>query len=294
MSLWSSPFGSSSGGGPSGGTGKTLSFVEIATSGTWDVPADADPLIYVDESAGGAGGGGAYTAGGGGGGGGGGASCELVPMRVVPGETLTVTIGAGGTAGVSGASPTAGAIGGNTSLIGSIDAVHCINSAQAGGNQSTALNGGNGGAGSRPVFPEGTASTAGTGGASTSSGNAGSNGVSIQRRGTWYPGGSGSGGAGSAANNNYVRGGGVFNIEGTQADSTASLGIGGLPGGSRWGKIQPAASKFVGPRPYPYQLGGDRVTNYGYGMGGEGASASDPTPTAGAGLPGFIRIWYWE
>jgi hypothetical protein len=87
----------------------------------------------------------------------------------------------------------------------------------------------------------------------------------------------------------------VFNKTGAQnPDTVGNLGRGGIPGASRWGKVSPAAFRFIGPLPYPALLAGDRVTNFGYGMGGEGATAGGPSPTAGEGLPGFIRIWYME
>ena len=57
MSIWGKPFGGSSDGGGPSSTGKVLKVVEITTTGTWAVPAEADILVAVDGCAGGAGGG---------------------------------------------------------------------------------------------------------------------------------------------------------------------------------------------------------------------------------------------
>lgn len=117
MSIWGNPFFSGSGSGaPSTASGYVLTAQFITTTGNWTVPADALPYIVVDGSAGGSGGGGAYTDGGGGGGGAGGKSVEGYGIAVAAGTQLTATIGAGGAAGTSGLSPTAGSAGGTTSL----------------------------------------------------------------------------------------------------------------------------------------------------------------------------------
>src|SRR6185295_13368295 len=91
---------------------------EVATvAATWVVPTTASPTITgsirAASSGGGGGGGGgpgfnaATTGGGGSGGRGGGqgmsaAEQVIYPIKVVPGETLTVDVGAGGTGGAGG------------------------------------------------------------------------------------------------------------------------------------------------------------------------------------------------
>ncbi len=93
----------------------------FTTSTTFTVPINVTQ-IYVSAVGGGGGGGGSAAAnatsgnpakgGGGGGGGGGGRNIIKFPLVVTPLETLTVTIGAGGTAGASGGSLSAGGNGG--------------------------------------------------------------------------------------------------------------------------------------------------------------------------------------
>ncbi len=73
----------------------------ITTSGTFTVPADVG-VIWVDAvSGGGGGGGGNSTPGGGGGGGGPGWAVRNIQLRVIPGESLTLTIAAGSTGGAA-------------------------------------------------------------------------------------------------------------------------------------------------------------------------------------------------
>lgn len=71
------------------------------TSGTFTVPADVD-VIFVSGT--GAGGGGAAADIGGASG----AACEMVPIAVTPGESITVTIGSGGAVGTAGGTTTFG------------------------------------------------------------------------------------------------------------------------------------------------------------------------------------------
>jgi len=101
----------------------------ITASGFFTVPGGVTE-IHIDATQGGGGGGGqcfagnTSTQGGGGGGGGAGQSVIGVLKTVVPGETLTITVGAGGPAGANAASigvnGTAGGNGGITTITASV------------------------------------------------------------------------------------------------------------------------------------------------------------------------------
>lgn len=89
---------------------------QFTSSTTFVVPPDVG-LLWLDACSGGGGGGGGYDGEGGGGGSGGSPApsfCQ-VPFPVIPGETLTVTVGAGGAGGAKGS---VGAEGGYTVLTG--------------------------------------------------------------------------------------------------------------------------------------------------------------------------------
>jgi len=119
--------------------------VTFTTSGTWVVP-DGVQMIWVTGTAAGGGGGGGY--GGGGGGGGSGSACEYAPIRVVPGETLTVTIGTGGAGGGPGG---AGGAGGNTIISGNVSGtLLTLFGGYGGGGGRSGPVGGTGGAGGGP------------------------------------------------------------------------------------------------------------------------------------------------
>ena len=156
----------------------------ISTSGTWTVPAG---VTSVTVSAYGAGGGSGYAkasssdnASGGGGGG----ACAISTLTVSAGQVYTVTIGAGGSAGLSLVAN--GGAGGTTSFVGT------------GGTVSA--NGGGGGGG--VAVTTGAAGTAGLG-ATTGTGTtirAGGNGTTGFRTTANEVGGAGGGGAGNAGN----------------------------------------------------------------------------------------------
>ena len=89
--------------------------VYFLSSGTWTVPTGVT-TVYVTAAGGGGGGGGSSADIYAGGGGGGGASMFRVPIPVVSGDTITVTIGSGGTGG---AAATVGNSGSSTSFVDS-------------------------------------------------------------------------------------------------------------------------------------------------------------------------------
>ena len=84
------------------------------TTGSWTVPAGVT-RARVSAWGGGGGGGGASDCGGAGFGGGAGGYGQSI-VSVTPGESVSVTIGAGGTAGVGGSNKTNGGSGGNTTF----------------------------------------------------------------------------------------------------------------------------------------------------------------------------------
>lgn len=88
------------------------------------VPADVH-VVAIDATPGGGGGGGGGTSSGNGGGGGGGAGVGVKDylLSVIPGSTLTLTVGDGGLAGIAstGASATAGGNGEDVTITGALD-----------------------------------------------------------------------------------------------------------------------------------------------------------------------------
>lgn len=109
--------------GSSGGSG-IANYQKFTNSGTFTVPAGVTNIKARGIAAGAGGGGGGSTSGAtlqSGGGGGAGGSIIDIEISVTPADTLTITIGAGGTAGSGGASGgaagTGGGTGGTTSIV---------------------------------------------------------------------------------------------------------------------------------------------------------------------------------
>jgi len=203
-------------------TAHTTSTQTYTSSTTWVVPSGVTSIeVSGVGGAGGGGGGGAklYTSNKGGGSGGGGGASEYIASRslsVVSGETLTFTIGAGGTAGSGGttspSAPTAGGGGGNTTISGSISGTIFTSNGGSGGtagaNSTASANGagGSGGAGGSAVStPPGTAGNSGTDGSngttSVVSGGAGGDGPTGGNANTAGSGGSGFGNSGATTGN---------------------------------------------------------------------------------------------
>ena len=146
--------------------------VQVFTvGGTWTKPTNFVPKIVVVEMTGGGGGGGAgaslatAVAAHGGAGGGGGAWSRVIMAAADLPSTVSVSIGAGGTAGAPGA---AGAAGGNGGIGGTTTFGSYLSSFGGGGGMggpiTAAANGGGGGGGSASAGAVGTA-TGGVGGA---------------------------------------------------------------------------------------------------------------------------------
>jgi trimeric autotransporter adhesin len=93
----------------------TLNRQTFTSSGSWVVPTGVTEVMFRIASGGGGGGGGRAVNGGGGAGG---AGCfpAVLNHTVVPGDTLTITIGAGGAAGTAGGGN--GGTGGTTTITG--------------------------------------------------------------------------------------------------------------------------------------------------------------------------------
>lgn len=205
--------------------------IRLTSSGTFVVPAGVTNPTISGVAGGGGGGGGAgggtgNFVGGAGGAGGAGQSVVRQSYPVVPGSTLTITIGAGGTAGTSSiGAATGGGNGGNTVIAGMV------------GGTVTLIGGGGGAPGVNAV-------TLGTGGAP----------------GTGYPqgqygqdatNGSGSGGGGSGGSSPFGGGGGGGRGGGNPGASSAGtpavgFGGGGGAGGGIYGGTAGAASGGAG------------------------------------------------
>lgn len=250
----------------------------FTTSGTWTVPAGVN-LIWVDMVGGGGGGGGGHasaTTGGGGGGGPSGVWFRWYPCVVVPGETLSVTIGAGGAGGSVGVS---GGSGGDTVLSGGTDrlATHTSGFGFAG----SATNGG-------------ASASAGHGNTGPTGGGIAGTVVSMSSIAPYAPryagdvfniqqrGGSGGGPGYAGGESSFgmtMTASSVYKAGGT-ASGSAGTGMGGGGAGScsLWG---------IGGNAGNAGSAGGSASGYGAGGGGGGCNAA-----GGAGTPGLLRI-YW-
>lgn len=158
----------------------------LTTSGNFTVPAGVTTL-YLSGCAGGGGGGGgggssAVVVGGGGSGGGAGQSVIKIPVTVTPGQTINVTIGAGGAGGTAGSS--------------------------GGSNGGPGVNGGNTVFGSLLTLLGGGGGSAGQTGASNGAGGIGTTGYPIGSSGSDSVVNCGGGDGGSGGTSPYGGGGG--------------------------------------------------------------------------------------
>jgi hypothetical protein len=243
-----------------------------AQTTTFTVPGGCTSISAV--CVGGGGGGGARDQSDEPGGGGGGGALAYRTFSVTPGESLTVTVGAGGNGGTGGNDGTAG---GTTSI--SRGGTVLVSAAGggggegdsggggAGGSARTGDGGGNGGNGGSCNDGNNGAGGGGAGGYSGNGGN-GANGGTTNTSGTAGSGGGG-GGSGTASDSTSGGGGGV-GILGAGANGTAGPAGGNGGGGS----------------------GGAAGNNNGgaYGGGGGGAGTNTGTTTGRGGGGGAVRI----
>lgn len=245
-------------------------FEEIFTSsGTFTKPAGYKWFV-VEAWGGGAGGAGADTDGNeNAGGGGGGAYVRAIFSADDIGATEIVTIGAGGTAGLTQASPTAGGTGGNTTF-GSLLTAY---GGAPGGVDNAITNGGGGGGGG--VLSAGSAGSTGSGG------NGGTPNLSTGTNGADNHFGGGNGGFNSAGGDSVDGGGG----------GGSNTGIGGSSinggGGGGGGNNSSGRSTSV--------LGGNGGAGRGSNMDGEapgggGAGGRADNIQPGAGARGELRV----
>lgn len=279
--LWSSPFSSPSDSGNSRRWQSKL----FTSSGTWTVPADVG-VIWIDCCGGGAGGGSGFASETSGGGGGGGVSAQSYVqhhMPVTAGETLTLTVGAGGV-GASVVAAVASSVT-QTRIAGSISAVTTDNTGGWVSYAGTATTGGSA-AGYGTIAVGGWTGAGGSNEATFISTNTVSNfGYTPRYAGNndavWQSGGAGGGpgyeggvsvcGPSMGIGRAYIPGGAPTGSPGN------GLGGGGSGGNSLYGR---------GGRGGAGGAAGENATGYGAGGGGGGGNAP-----GGNGSPGFIRIY---
>ena len=257
---------------------------KLFTSSTmWVVPADVG-CIWVDGCGGGGGGGGGdSTPGGGGGGGCAGFPCQQLPLAVTPGETLTLTIGAGGAGGAVGQN---GVVGGETTLATASDPLAVYLPGGGNGFKGANPNGGDGG-GDFPASYWGSIMAYAAGGAA---GGASGGFLFAPKPFTgWIGFAPMTGGAAGGALSNT---GGVTygaKIGHPKAwDGSALVAENPAPGNASGG-----GGGHGGATPFGYPgmggsngAAGSNATGYGCGGGGGSGNAM-----GGNGSPGFVRIY---
>ena len=230
-------------------------------------------LLYVDGCAGGSGGaGGNSTPGGGGGGGGAGLSGTGIALPIVPGETLTIVIGAAGLGGVPDA---VGGSGGYTEIAGSrmtLRFAFSPNLATAG----AAVNGGHGGRCTNGVLALGGAGAGANAGIQSTIGNWSIVYTSLNLH---Y-----NGSAGGALNFNAG-----YGYDGSNIGLPNSITILGGTGGASGGGGGIGGSHRYGAPGVGGSNGAAGTNATGYGAGGGGGSGN---AAGGNGSPGFLRLYY--
>jgi hypothetical protein len=251
----------------------------FTASGSFVVPTGIDRISYLLIGAGGGGGANAVGQSTGGGGGGGGQILEG-SMDVYPTESLTITVGAGGTAGSTGSD---GGVGGSSIIAGALRTV----TAYGGGG-----GGGNGTAGSdSPTWAAGTGTGVGGGagggggGGGIGGGNsAGGNGAASGGTGgtpLWSGGGGGAGNGTASVGGNGGKSQFAAGGEGAPSSANRSAGGGGGAGLEAGGK----GANGLGLYQFP--------TAGGIGAGGGGAGEAVATEQAGAaGGAGYCVIMW--
>lgn len=221
-------------------------FTDVGTT-TWVAPVGVTSVDYLAVGGGGGGGNG-YDSGGGAGGGGG--MVRTGTLSVTPGQSYTITVGAGGTGGADTRANNNGTTGGN-SVFGSI----------------TSLGGGYGG-GSRTNNPGPAGTGAGLGGAaqvgnttSATGGNGGGGGNS-------GGGGGGAGGAGTNRTNASTPGVGGAGVVSSISGSSVTYGVGGNGGTANVNNNDGA----IGAANTGNGGGGGSATGSNSGGGGNGGS----------------------
>jgi hypothetical protein len=243
----------------------------------WRVPENVAYITIICVGGGGGGDAGIGTGAGGGSGGGGGLAYEN-NILVTPGETLIITVGAGGSGGVrNGAVPATS--GGASSVLRDNGTILC---SAGGGGAGTSTQGGAGGVivvgdggGAGGNGTRSTSSGSGGGGSGGYSGNGGQGSTTA----TGNSGAGGAGGSGGVVSGVAGSGGGGVSVYGLGLNGNAGTGGGAGQGGSGGG------SGGNG-------LGTNNAGNGGL-YGGGGASPSDTGTTAaigGNGGQGIVRI----
>lgn len=283
------------------GTGITPTVEDFTSSGSSTPPTGAVHARIIAIGAGGGGGSGRRGAAGTarfGGGGGAGANLSIVDYTVAEllalAASLTVAIGAGGTAGAARTSDdtdgAGGGLGGSTTVDAGATRVVAVTGGVGGGGGTAAAGSGGTASNSWYTFAANVGGPSGTGGGGGSPG-----GQSTQ------PSSGGGGGGGGIDSSNNQRAGGVGGFGGRdRIGSTALSGTGGAAGGTNGGNAS------NGPGPAAGSGGGGGGGNAsgvggtggngvrGGGAGGGGASVNGSNSGAGGvGGDGFVRIIYW-
>lgn len=218
--------------------------------------------------------------------GGGGGGLAYGTIAVTPGETLNITVGAGGTGGVADAA--AADAGGTSTIVRSATTLLSGGGGAGGQYRSNGLTDAGGASGGTARIGGGSGGNSGTGsnnsgatgggGAGGYSGNGG-NGGAFNASGSASTGAGGGGGGGFQGTSDTLRagGGGGVGILGSGANGTAGTTNGGGGGGGSSGTS-----------------GGGNTTGLGGQYGGGGGGKSDSTAgtltIGGAGTGGAVRI----
>ena len=253
-----------------------VSFTAVGTT-SWTAPDGVTSVNYLVVAGGGGGG---YGNGGGGGGGG----VRTGTLSVTPGQSYTVTVGAGGSGGTT---APAAATNGSNSVFGSITST----GGGAGGSPNLSgscgsnggSNGGSGGGGSRNVSGCGGSGTAGQG----NNGGAGVDGAPER--------GGGGGGAGAAGTSGTDSGNGGIGIASSITGVSTYYGGGG-GGGARLNYPTPGTGGAGGGGNGSVSTAGSpgtANTGGGGGAGGQNASSgSGGYQSGGGGGSGIVVLSY--